>query len=91
MSPYSTNEVSTVVDKMSPNVSSVSSTAYPYFTSPGADLYGSTSPYSANSSATGVFSSRTLQPTRPRSKSRANAGKIRTFRILLSGDGGTTL
>ena len=67
------SEVSSAGDKMSPNVSS---TPYPYFTSPGADLYSSTSPYSTNSSATGVFSSRTLQPTRPRSKSRANAGKI---------------
>lgn len=59
----------------STNVSSP--TAYPYFTSPGADLYSVSSPYSsnANSSTTGVFSSRTLQPTRPRSKSRANAGK----------------
>ena len=76
MSTYSTaNEVSGVDKMSSPNVST--STAYPYFTSPGTDLYGSTSPYSANSSATGVFSSRTLQPTRPRSKSRANAGKIR--------------
>ena len=88
MSTYSTaNEVSGV-DKMSPNVSS---TAYPYFTSPGTDLYGSNSPYSANSSATGVFSSRTLQPTRPRSKSRANAGKIRLFFKFYFGDGGTTL
>ena len=54
----------------------MSSTAYPYFTTPGTDLYASTSPYGSANSSTGVFSSRTLQPTRPRSKSRANAGKI---------------
>ena len=60
----------------SPTTSSSSPTAYPYFTTPGADLYsGSASPYSGQSS-TGVFNSRTLQPTRPRTKSRANAGKI---------------
>ena len=64
------NEVSSAaVEKMS-------STAYPYFTTPGTDLYASTSPYGSANSSTGVFSSRTLQPTRPRSKSRANAGKI---------------
>lgn len=73
------------------SASSSSTTAYPYFTTPGADLYsvGSAAaaaaalPYasnngSVNSSATGVFSSRTLQPTRPRSKSRANAGKMQS-------------
>ena len=50
-----------------------SSPAYPYFTSPGADLYTGT--YASNTSSA-VFSSKTLQPTRPRTKSRANAGKI---------------
>ena len=64
----------------SPTTSSSSSTAYPYFTSPGADLYSGSSPYSAGQSSTGVFNSRTLQPTRPRTKSRANAGKIQTWR-----------
>ena len=59
----------------SPTTSSSSPTAYPYFTSPGVDLYSGSSPYSGQSS-TGVFNSRTLQPTRPRTKSRANAGKI---------------
>merc|ERR1712045_503859 len=48
------------------------STAYPYFTSPGADLYSGTSVSGYNSSSA-VFSSKTLQPTRPRTKSRANA------------------
>ena len=62
----------------SPTTSSSSSTAYPYFTSPGADLYSGSSPYSASTASTGVFNSRTLQPTRPRTKSRANAGKIQT-------------
>jgi len=56
----------------SPTTSSSSPTAYPYFTSPGVDLYSGSSPYSGQSS-TGVFNSRTLQPTRPRTKSRANA------------------
>lgn len=67
-----------------PSVTSVtgtaSGTAYPYFTSPGVDLYSGYSATSAashngSSSSTGVFSSKTLQPSRPRSKSRANAGK----------------
>ena len=53
--------------------SAASSAAYPYFTSPGADLYSGTSAGYNSSSA--VFSSKTLQPTRPRTKSRANAGK----------------
>ena len=51
-----------------------SATAYPYFTSPGADLYTAGSAAGYNSSSA-VFSSKTLQPTRPRTKSRANAGK----------------
>ena len=50
---------------------SASSAAYPYFTSPGADLYTG----SGYNSSSAVFSSKTLQPTRPRTKSRANAGK----------------
>jgi hypothetical protein len=49
---------------------STASTAYPYFTSPGVDLYSGS--YSA---ATGVYSSKTLQATRPRNKARSNAGK----------------
>ena len=56
-----------------------SSAAYPYFTSPGADLYSGTSVSGYNSSSA-VFSSKTLQPTRPRTKSRANAGKNCTER-----------
>ncbi len=54
--------------------SSSSSTVYPYFAAPTASnelsnpLYGSYS-------TTGVFSAKTLQPARPRAKSRANAGK----------------
>ena len=54
--------------------SATSSAAYPYFTSPGADLYTAGSAAGYNSSSA-VFSSKTLQPTRPRTKSRANAGK----------------
>ena len=60
-----------------PPPSSSSSSAYPYFTSPTANL---SSPYygSYSSSASGVFSSKTLlEPSRPRSsKSRSHAGKI---------------
>jgi len=52
--------------------SATSSAAYPYFTSPGADLYTAGSAAGYNSSSA-VFSSKTLQPTRPRTKSRANA------------------
>ena len=55
------------------------SAAYPYFTSPGADLYSGTSVSGYNSSSA-VFSSKTLQPTRPRTKSRANAGKRDLYR-----------
>ena len=54
--------------------SATSSAAYPYFTSPGADLYTAGTAAGYNSSSA-VFSSKTLQPTRPRTKSRANAGK----------------
>ena len=54
-----------------------SSAAYPYFTSPGADLYSGTAGYNSSSA---VFSSKTLQPTRPRTKSRANAGKRDLYR-----------
>lgn len=84
-----------------PNVTSVTgsaSTAYPYFTSPGVDLYSgysaATSAASNNgtASSTGVFSSKTLQPSRPRSKSRANAGKttvsLSTWTSLVKGGGG---
>ena len=46
------------------------STPYPYFTSPTADLYSG-----SYGTSTGVFSSKTLQPSRPRNKSRANAGE----------------
>jgi hypothetical protein len=50
-----------------------SSSAYPYFTSPSSvDL---SSPLYGSYSTTGVFSSKTLQPSRPRSKARANTGK----------------
>ena len=90
-----TSSTATYLQPNDTTSASSSTTAYPYFTTPGADLYsvGSAAvaaaaavggPYASNngvnvnSSATGVFSSRTLQPTRPRSKSRANAGKIRT-------------
>ena len=86
-SPVTSGGTSGTVTYLQPNeassvTSNVTSTpAYPYFTSPGVDLYATSaaSSYGSNglsSSATGVFSSRTLQPTRPRSKSRANAGKI---------------
>ena len=56
---------------------SSSSSAYPYFTSPNVDLsaqyYGS---YSGND---GVFSPKTLQPSRSRSlKSRSHTGKIKS-------------
>ena len=54
------------------STSAASSAAYPYFTSPGADLYTGSGGYNSSSA---VFSSKTLQPTRPRTKSRANAGK----------------
>ena len=51
---------------------SSSSSAYSYFTSPSSvDL---SSPLYGSYSTTGVFSSKTLQPARPRSKARANTG-----------------
>jgi hypothetical protein len=51
-----------------------SSSVYPYFTSPNADL--SSPYYGSYSSNDGVFSSKTLQPSRSRSlKSRSHAGK----------------
>jgi hypothetical protein len=56
---------------------SSSSSAYSYFTSPSSvDL---SSPLYGSYSTTGVFSSKTLQPSRPRSKARANTGKTAIF------------
>ena len=58
---------------MAPSSSSTTS-AYSYFAAPSSvDL---SSPLYGSYTTTGVFSSKTLQPSRPRSKARANAGKI---------------
>ena len=57
------------------------SSSYPYFTSPSSvDL---SSPLYGSYSTTGVFSSKTLQPSRPRSKARANTGKATSNRFFL--------
>jgi len=57
-----------------PSLPVSSSSVYPYFTSPNADL--SSPYYGSYSSNDGVFSSKTLQPSRSRSlKSRSHAGK----------------
>ena len=51
------------------------SSSYPYFSSSqSVDL---SSPLYGSYSTTGVFSSKTLQPSRPRSKARANTGKAK--------------
>ena len=57
---------------LAPSSSSTTS-AYSYFATPSSvDL---SSPLYGSYTTTGVFSSKTLQPSRPRSKARANAGK----------------
>ena len=71
------NQLNLINDRPSPSnlpVSS-SSSAYPYFTSPNVDL--SAQYYGSYSSNDGMFSSKTLQPSRSRNlKSRSHTGKI---------------
>ena len=71
------NQLHLINDRPSPSTLPVSSSssAYPYFTSPNVDL--SAQYYGSYSSNDGMFSSKTLQPSRSRNlKSRSHTGKI---------------
>jgi len=76
---YSSSPVTTILSPVTTHATystttAPSSSGYPYFSSsPSIDL---SSPLYGSYSTTGVFSSKTLQPSRPRSKARANTGKV---------------